>query len=888
MNFFNTRAVNLLFGYGLLLSAALVLNALFLSEYYSTETGYQDVELVHDQSKKIVLSNYAIKTKDQILLAANTPEELGLVFRFKQSATLSIKIQPLYPAHICGRTGPGIDQAELSLKSVKRDYLFPIRLSNQETLSLDVFAGETLDVSLQNNVVNNCGRANLVFEVTNPDLSSILFIWCLAWAILIFVCWWCRSSMLLIGIALGLNVVLVWADTTLGKIGYQTLMFNTALSWLLTAFMLLSSLYLKRSWVISILVALLLITAFSVPMTFVINLLVFGKPVEMDTIYAILQSYLSQIIEFWGAFLGLRAALAFAVITLFFIIISYLFRSAHNHKFKTFVITSLLIVISSIAAASSIYGSHTYRLVDNSFDAYKREINKLRSISAKRNVNEIDARLNSAFNKNTTVIVIGESVNKNNLSAYSYIRKTTPLLDQRIQSGEVIRFDNAYSNHTHSNPSLSFMLTGANQYKRNNWLESPSILNVARAANLPTTWLSNHRMASGWSNHITTIAKEADKTRTINYKIGVGNISSNYDGKLLPMFATEIDKQPEQLMFLHFYNSHVNYCNRFPRSIERISNQINPLNFGELYHTRLASNHWVSCYDRSIKYTDLLLEQAIQILEKKENPAVLVYLSDHSEEVFSGRGHNSSVFTNAMVSIPLVVWANDAWKSQHSDVWQALQKNAQQVFTNDRLFELVVDLSGIESNTIDDKHTLSSTSYHPPEIPYTLHRAVKLNKPDHWQYWQGVNMATLVSHTTDNPLRLQAMNINSLGKASYASFLGIKEFSFTVELNESNAYQIANQHDPNAPLALTSLLDGLELESLSCINLDISSKASVEGIAKANEDLLERYDFAFCDQKNSTTLSLYSPDFFESLTSLKYNTLLQLNLRSIYDAPRPN
>jgi len=103
-----------------------------------------------------------------------------------------------------------------------------------------------------------------------------------------------------------------------------------------------------RSWVISILVALLLITAFSVPMTFVINLLVFGKPVEMDTIYAILQSYLSQIIEFWGAFLGLRAALAFAVITLFFIIISYLFRSAHNHKFKTFVITSLLIVISSI------------------------------------------------------------------------------------------------------------------------------------------------------------------------------------------------------------------------------------------------------------------------------------------------------------------------------------------------------------------------------------------------------------------------------------------------------------------------------------------------------------------------------------------------------------
>ena len=87
---------------------------------------------------------------------------------------------------------------------------------------------------------------------------------------------------------------------------------------------------------------------------------------------------------------------------------------------------------------STYYGSHAYRLVNDSFNIYQKEIKQLQEISSKRKVSDIKADLKTEFLNNTTVVIVGESVNKNHLSAYGYVRKTTPFLDKRLDDGEVI------------------------------------------------------------------------------------------------------------------------------------------------------------------------------------------------------------------------------------------------------------------------------------------------------------------------------------------------------------------------------------------------------------------------------------------------------------------
>ena len=868
----------------MLLFATIILNVFFLDKHYSIETDYLDVELLHKKSSSFTLSNYAIKTKEQILIAASTPEELELALLFKQSALLSITIEPRYPIHICGTDGPGINQAKLYFESDSKKYSFDLSLQNKEKFTLNIAAGEQIKVSAQNTVVNTCGRANLIVQSQNPQQLIVAICWFASWAILIFLCGWCRSSALHIGLALGFNVLLIWAESTLAPINHMTVVFTTMVSWLLLGFLVLTSLLLRQSFLFSAFIALILVSLFSLPMTFVMNVFVFSKPVSVDTIHAILQSYLSQIIEFWGAFLGLRAALVFALVAFFFLVVAHLMRRAELHRLKSISLCVIIILIALPITQSTYYGSHAYRLVNDSFNIYQKEIKQLQEISSKRKVSDIKADLKKEFLNNTTVVIVGESVNKNHLSAYGYVRKTTPFLDKRLDDGEVILFDNAYSNHTHSNPSVSYMLTAANQYSKKKWLDSPSVLNIASAANLTTTWLSNHRMAGGWSNHITTIAKEADRTETINYKIGVGNLSSNFDGKLIPMFFEAIEDKPEQLVFLHFYNSHINYCNRYPNSLDDFDTNQSELNYGARYRNRSATAAWIDCYDKSVKYTDTLIEQVVQKLQAQSNPAVVLYLSDHSEEVFGAKGHNSSVFTLAMSNIPLTVWANNAWKTQHANIWNALKDNSQKVFTNDRLFELVLGLSGLQSPLSEKENMLSSSSYQSPKVPFTLHGRVRLNKADNWQYWQSVN----INNKRLKDLPFQGLNIDSLGKAKYARFLGIDEFNFVVNLDENNRYQLFNQHGGDQPLMLSSLLNELDLNALDCISLNVKNADTHNrrDIQEANTNLVKRFGIGFCEQSSDDVLDLFAPDFTSRLSKLnpKSNSVLKLNLRSIYDA----
>lgn len=62
------------------------------------------------------------------------------------------------------------------------------------------------------------------------------------------------------------------------------------------------------------------------------------------------------------------------------------------------------------------------------------------------------------------VLVIGESETRDHMGAYGYDRDTTPWMSEETQKPEAILFQNAYSNHTHTVPVLTYALSEKNQY----------------------------------------------------------------------------------------------------------------------------------------------------------------------------------------------------------------------------------------------------------------------------------------------------------------------------------------------------------------------------------------------------------------------------------------
>jgi len=214
--------------------------------------------------------------------------------------------------------------------------------------------------------------------------------------------------------------------------------------------------------------------------------------------------------------------------------------------------------------------------------------------------------------------------------------------------------------------------------------------------------------------------------------------------------------------------------------------QIERNRFGEWANDRLVPSHTLNCYDNSIYYTDQLLEQIIQHLDAKQTPSILVYTSDHADDVIQARQHNSALFTDAMTTIPLFVWANDEWRHQHPDVWQAIVANKDKAFSNDLMFESMAGLIGIKNKSININHDFSSSSFKPPSVVKTLHGRHVVSNPNNWDYWQTHNAQEL----RDQGLLLGAINVDSIAKAKIALNLGIKNIHINVIESDNNTLEI--------------------------------------------------------------------------------------------------
>ena len=297
-------------------------------------------------------------------------------------------------------------------------------------------------------------------------------------------------------------------------------------------------------------------------------------------------------------------------------------------------------------------------------------------------------------NDGVYVLVIGESQNKNHMSAYGYERKTTPWLDSVIGKENFFLFQNAYSCHAHTVPVLTYALTAKNQYNGLNLAEAVSLLEIAETSGFETVWLSNQVKYSAWDTPITVIATEANQQDWINHNVGETTVTNYYDIKLLESLD-KIQVASKTLIVIHLMGSHGAYEQRYPQDFSVFSNTGS-----------------VNAYDNSIAYTDKVLQLLFDKVNKIPNFKGLVYLSDHAEAVDEKLGHDASKFTWPMARIPLFIYLSKEYADENKDVILNLQAARQKVFTNDFLFNLMLGIMMIQVPSIyEAENDITASTY---------------------------------------------------------------------------------------------------------------------------------------------------------------------------------
>ncbi|SUP39505.1 phosphoethanolamine transferase [Veillonella criceti] len=315
--------------------------------------------------------------------------------------------------------------------------------------------------------------------------------------------------------------------------------------------------------------------------------------------------------------------------------------------------------------------------------------------------------------KGVYILIIGESESRDHMSLYGYNRETTPWLNEFSKNKDTIVFDNAYSNHTHTVPSLTYALSEKNQYNDISLEDANSIMEISKVAGIKTYWLSNQAKYGAWDTPIAEIASTATTQVWLNGNGGEETTTVYYDDKLIEEVG-KLKNIESGLIVIHVMGSHGSYNDRFPASFNKFS----------------GNSEDIDSYDNSILFNDYVLSQIYKEISQNPNYKAMIMMSDHGEDVEGKNSHDSSKFTYPMARIPLIVNFSESYVKEHQHLIDVLKSHKESYWTNDLMYDLLLSILGIQgAPVVNPKFDLSSPQYDRTlDTIRTLHGKMKLTK----------------------------------------------------------------------------------------------------------------------------------------------------------------
>ena len=310
----------------------------------------------------------------------------------------------------------------------------------------------------------------------------------------------------------------------------------------------------------------------------------------------------------------------------------------------------------------------------------------------------------------TVVLVISDSVNRDNMSIYGYPRDTTPRLQALQQSAgpNMLLMRHAWSVEASTLPALHRMFN----IPVHGETSSQHLLALARSAGYRVWWVSNHDDLAIEQQH----AQLADVAQLINRT--PGRSSESLDGELLDEVKTAIaDPHERKLIVVHLLGTHPHYRLRFPENQNPFDDETDAVERQLLAQGRPG---WIRNfrheYDAALLYHDGVVAELLRMTQKGATPdqhTAWMYLSDHGQEVGHTLNHaGHSPGTASGFRIPAIVWRSEPFAPSQGG----------QPFRNDWAAFTVADLMRLQwRGQMHERNVLSPNyAWQPPELPFTV------------------------------------------------------------------------------------------------------------------------------------------------------------------------
>ena len=303
------------------------------------------------------------------------------------------------------------------------------------------------------------------------------------------------------------------------------------------------------------------------------------------------------------------------------------------------------------------------------------------------------------------VFVLGESTDRNKMSLYGYSLKTSPFLEQRNTKGELAVFDDTIACANATTGAMQLIFSFKEKDGKGAWHEYPDMINVFKKAGYHTVWFSNQVKSGGAGNMDQILSNESNDSRFTF--IGDGTESYPKDDRLLSLLDDTMKSVHDKNFYvLHLMGTHEPFYYKYPKEFNRFTPD-DETDGKEKWKQIRAE------YDNAVLYNDYVMDEIIKRFTDKD--AVVIYISDHGEEVCDGQdffGHSvESKGNRHMVEIPFVIWGSELFRQKRPALWAQIKLAEHRPFRTDNIIHLFLDMMRIQTKSYDARKSVINSEF---------------------------------------------------------------------------------------------------------------------------------------------------------------------------------
>lgn len=340
------------------------------------------------------------------------------------------------------------------------------------------------------------------------------------------------------------------------------------------------------------------------------------------------------------------------------------------------------------------------------FFNYKQQVRQIESLQKELESFSFSASQLLTTEPEVYVLIIGETTRAKNLQLNGYKRNTNPLLSERKN---LISFSNMVSGWLWTRMSVPVILTRKKTANRDIFFPEKSIVSLFSEAGFDTFWLSTQSPYGFHDSPIALSASESDYIKFLNpadYKS-----AGLYDDVMLPYLEKIVASYSNKFIVLHTLGSHFNYADRYPDKFDIFKPSLKDKDASLQDETR--ARELLNSYDNSIVFSDYVIDQVIDIVNKHNNISAVFYISDHGEVIFdngcdkSGHGHHTQ-YDHVTASM---LWVSDAYRMKYGNRFDLAKERANSPLSTEYVFHSLAGLAGLEYPDKDETQNIFSKEW---------------------------------------------------------------------------------------------------------------------------------------------------------------------------------